>query len=62
VLRINRRATRLVVNAVLWQSICTRSDSKDSRGDERHLQGGDVLGKSLESGIHETQGITVRVS
>jgi hypothetical protein len=35
---------------LLWQSICIRSDSKDSRGDERHLQGGHVLGKSLESG------------
>jgi hypothetical protein len=27
--------------------------------DERRLQGGDVLGKSLGSGIHETKGIIV---
>ena len=28
-------------------------------GDERRLQGGDVVGKSLGSGIHETKGIIV---
>ena len=28
-------------------------------GDQRRLQGGDVVGKSLGSGIHATKGITV---
>ena len=36
--------------------------SRPSRalGDERRLEGGDVVGKGLGSGIHATQGITNR--